>query len=71
LNLRKHLLGIEDQDCCSNFGDDLNPDNYASTEKFEEDLVNHIDYMIGLIFKQSGSSYQTEVMEILIKGTSL
>jgi hypothetical protein len=70
LNLRKHLLGIEDQDCCSNFGDDLNPENYASIEKFEEDLVNHIDYMIGLIVKQSGS-YQTEVMEILIKGTSL
>ena len=70
MNLRKHLLGIEDQDCCSNFGDDLNPENYASFEKFEEDLVNHIDYMIGLIVKQSGS-YQTEVMEILIKGTSL
>ena len=70
MNLRKHLLGIEDQDCCSNFGDDLNPENYASIEKFEEDLVNHIDYMIGLIVKQSGS-YQTEVMEILIKGTSL
>ena len=71
LNLRKHLLGIEDKDCATSFSDDLNPANYGSTEEFEDTLANHIDYMIGLIFKKSGTSYQNEVVEILIAGQSL
>lgn len=71
LNLRKHLLGIEDQDCATTFSDDLDPASYASKEQLEETLANHIDYMIGLIFKKSGTLYQAEVVEILIAGRSM
>jgi hypothetical protein len=54
LNFRRYLLGIEDQDCTVKFGDDLDPNCYRSVENFEEEAVNQIDYMIGLVLKHGG-----------------
>ena len=62
LNLRKRMLGIQDQDT----NESLEDEKHSTQEEFEEELANQIDYIIGIILRNGGQSYQNEIIEILI-----
>ena len=64
------MLGIEDQDTNNELGD-LDLKNYNTQEEYEEDLANEIDYIIGVVLKKSNQTFQSELIDILIKSESL
>ena len=69
--LRKRILGIEDSDSTKSHLEDITREQYPSQELFEEDLVNQIDYIVGVVLKKSGATAQQDIADILINGTDL
>jgi len=45
MGFRKKLQGIFDNDREKFFDEDVKPQNYATTEEYEEELVNQIEYV--------------------------
>jgi hypothetical protein len=59
------MHGIVDTDTNMSYKDDINVGQYHSVEEYEEDLINQIDYLIGMVNQQS-SKYHEEIASILI-----
>jgi len=70
INLRKRILGIRDQDTNQDMDEDLCVNNFTSEEEYEEELVNQIDYMIGLIIRKTNTQYQPDVGYVLANSSS-
>jgi hypothetical protein len=66
LNLKKRMHGIQDTDTNMTYKDDINEANYPSAEDFEEDVINQIDYLVGVISSHS-SKHHEEIASILIQ----
>lgn len=67
LMLRKKLLSVEDQDLHSEIVDDFKKSHHQTEESFEDEIVNQIDYIIGIVLKKGGHQYQDGIIQILIE----
>ena len=60
------MHGIQDTDTNLTYKDDINEANYPSREDFEEDVINQMDYLIGVISSHSPKHHE-EIANILIQ----
>jgi len=72
INMRKRMAGIVDMDTSEGVESDCNEDQYpGNKEQYEHDVINQIDYIMGIINKRGGSILQMDVLDVVASASSL